>query len=191
VLAASPVPDPVSQLDCEIFQENGGFLRLTWQLGTDAWTSGTLRAPGTENAVAIPAGATRAEVSLVGASDRGANEPQVAELVFKNAEGYTSPVFLPLCVARTPAFRRGDCDGTGRVNITDPIFTLGHLFLGRTRWLCDDACDANDDGRINITDPIAMLSYLFQGGGPPPAPGPKTCGIDFTSDFLGGICTCE
>jgi hypothetical protein len=191
VLAESPLLNPIADLDCEIFQENGGFLRLTWKLGADAWTEGTVSVPGTENIVAVAAGATRAEISLVGATDRPSNEPRVAELVFKNAQGYTSPVLTPLCVARTPAFLRGDCDGTGKINITDPIVTLTHLFQGKARWLCDDACDANDDGKVNISDPITLLSHLFQGGGPLPPPGPKACGIDFTPDFLGGTCTCE
>jgi hypothetical protein len=73
-------------------------------------------------------------------------------------------------------FIRGDADPTGGLNISDPIRTLGVLFLGGSGPDCFDILDANDDGAVNITDPIYILLYLFQGGSPPPppleAPGP-------------------
>jgi VCBS repeat protein/dockerin type I repeat protein len=81
-------------------------------------------------------------------------------------------------------FKRGDSDSSGTVDITDPIRTLGVLFLGQGFFLCEDAADANDDGAVDIADPILTLSFLFQGGArisePYPMPGP-----DLTEDALG------
>jgi hypothetical protein len=82
------------------------------------------------------------------------------------------------------AFRRGDANADGVVNISDAIFGLGFLFLGGSTPLCADAADSNDDGSVNISDSIWSLGYLFLGGGPPPAPGPSACGRDETADEL-------
>ena len=83
-------------------------------------------------------------------------------------------------------FVRGDSNGDGGVNISDPTFTLNHLFLGAARPWCLDAADANDDGKLDISDAIATLQYLFLGGAalPPPIVAP---GADPTDDAL-GIC---
>ncbi len=81
-------------------------------------------------------------------------------------------------------FRRGDVDGDGAVEITDPIAILARLFLGGEAPGCPDAADANDDGELNLTDPIAILSRLFLGGEALPPPGPLDCGVDPTADGL-------
>jgi hypothetical protein len=47
-----------------------------------------------------------------------------------------------------------------------------------------DAADANDDGGVNLSDPVWIYNFLFQGGPPPPAPGPTSCGPDPTADSL-------
>jgi hypothetical protein len=83
-----------------------------------------------------------------------------------------------------PYFRRGDTDGDGRVQITDPIHTLNALFTGGEAIACEDAADANDDGTVNIADPVFTLNWLFLGGPPPPSPGPLRCGPDPTEDAL-------
>jgi hypothetical protein len=82
------------------------------------------------------------------------------------------------------AFRRGDSNDDGQVNISDPIATLGFLFVGEGRIRCPDAADANDDGLIDISDPLATLGHLFNASGslPPPAGGK---GHDPTEDALG------
>lgn len=185
VLEESPLKDPISNLQCELIPGQGGILRLTWQLGSGAWVSGRLEVPGRTDVVKIEAGARTAEITA------GSETPQVASLTFKDSRGYFSLPFTPTCLPLTPAFRRGDCDGSGKVNITDPIFQLDHLFRGGSRWFCDDACDANDDGKTNLSDPVWSLNYLFRGGPPPPSPGPRECGVDFTDDFLGGLCECR
>ena len=70
------------------------------------------------------------------------------------------------------AFRRGDSNEDGRVDLADPIRTLRHVFQGEATPPCLDAADANDDGSEDISDAIFTLLYLFQGGAPPPAPFP-------------------
>jgi hypothetical protein len=83
-------------------------------------------------------------------------------------------------------FRRGDVNGDGTADITDPIVLLGYLFQGGKALSCPDAADGNDDGLLDISDPITILGYLFQGGEEPPAPGPIACGPDPTpADSLG------
>ncbi len=80
-------------------------------------------------------------------------------------------------------FLRGDADANGRVELTDAIFILSHLFLGGDDPPCSDSADVDDDGELNLTDSIQALTYLFLGGNLP-APGPSTCGLDETIDPL-------
>jgi RNA polymerase sigma factor (sigma-70 family) len=82
-------------------------------------------------------------------------------------------------------FRRGDSNGDGTFNISDPIRTLGALFLGDVQPLCRDALDSNDDSKVDISDSLFALQRLFLGGSPPPAPGLEECGLDPTPDALG------
>jgi len=82
------------------------------------------------------------------------------------------------------AFIRGDSNRDGRLDISDPLSTLGHLFLGKTPLSCLDAADANDDGRLDLSDAVATLELLFLGSLaslPPPGPEP---GQDPTTDTL-------
>ncbi|MCI0637226.1 MAG: hypothetical protein L0206_25420, partial [Actinobacteria bacterium] len=81
-------------------------------------------------------------------------------------------------------FRRGDADGSGGVDITDAISSLGFLFGGTFVPGCLDALDWDDNGDVQITDPIATLTRLFSGGDPAAAPGSDTCGPDPTDDDL-------
>ena len=87
-----------------------------------------------------------------------------------------------------PAFRRGEVNGDGRMNILDAIVVILKLFAGGPDLPCQDAADANDDGRLSVDDPIAILTRLFRGGEPLPSPGDARCGIDTTDDSLE---TCE
>ena len=82
------------------------------------------------------------------------------------------------------AFLRGAARGEVKINIADPVFILGYLFLGGDAPPCLDAADANDDGDINLSDAVYDLTYLFTGGLPPAKPFPR-CGVDPTSDGLG------
>jgi hypothetical protein len=89
---------------------------------------------------------------------------------------------FPLCPA---AFRRGDSNADGRVDISDAIRTFMYLFLGAAAPQCLDAADANDDGRLGLTDGIVILLDFFRPGTGIPAPGPFACGGDPSPDALG------
>src|SRR5262249_55513095 len=83
-----------------------------------------------------------------------------------------------------PRFRRGDSDGSGAVDLTDAVITLGFLFLGQAAPACPDAADADDSGKLELTDAVFALGFLFLGGTAPPDPGPDHCGPDPTDDGL-------
>lgn len=72
-------------------------------------------------------------------------------------------------------FRRGDCNGDDRYDVSDPISLLGYLFLGNATPPCLDACDGDGDLALGITDAIFVLANLFTGGPAPPPPA-ASCG---------------
>jgi hypothetical protein len=84
-----------------------------------------------------------------------------------------------------PEFRRGDHDGSGLVDITDPLNLLGFLFLGQTPPICEDASDGDNSGALDISDALNVLGFLFLGSFPLNAtlPGPNNCGPDPTSEI--------
>lgn len=79
------------------------------------------------------------------------------------------------------AFLRADSTGDGTLDISDPVATLGFLFLGAALRVCPDAADADDSGDLTISDAIYTLNYLFGGGSAPPLPFPDP-GPDPTAD---------
>lgn len=81
-------------------------------------------------------------------------------------------------------FKRGDANADARVDVSDAVSTLNHLFLGRAGGPCEDAADANDDGQLDVSDAVYSLAYLFLGGSEPASPGFQ-CGVDPTPDALG------
>ena len=103
-------------------------------------------------------------------------------------QGATYPTALGRCdtevVAVQSAFRRGDANDDGRIDISDAVFTLGCKFLGEACPGCRDAADFNDDGRHDISDAVATLGFLYLGSPPPPAPGALGCGRDPVEDSL-------
>jgi hypothetical protein len=82
-----------------------------------------------------------------------------------------------------PAFRRGDANDQGTVDIADAIWILQDLHGDGPGTPCWDAGDANDDGRFDISDAIYLLNHLFLGARPPPPPFGE-CGLDPTPDAL-------
>ncbi|MCZ6795095.1 MAG: hypothetical protein O7J95_15940 [Planctomycetota bacterium] len=85
-----------------------------------------------------------------------------------------------------PFFRRGDSNNDDGVDLSDAVYTLGHLFLGGPAPDCLKGADINDDGGVDLSDTIALLGYLFLGTPPPREPF-AACGSDPTNDGL----TCE
>ncbi len=91
------------------------------------------------------------------------------------------------------AFRRGDTNADGRVNLSDAVATLNFLFVAGAAPPCGDAADADDTGELNLTDGVYSLNFLFLAGPSPPAPGPESCGADETDDAIecGSFPPCE
>jgi hypothetical protein len=87
-------------------------------------------------------------------------------------------------------FRRGDANGDGEVNISDPVNILLWRFSSGDEPDCLDAADVNDDEKHDITDPIFLLLYLFQGERTPPEPGPESCGTSPTPSVGCGSYDC-
>jgi hypothetical protein len=76
------------------------------------------------------------------------------------------------CACATPRFIRGDANGDGAVDVSDPVFLLRHLFGAGDPPLAWRAGDGNKDETITIADPVYVLQYLFDDGAPPSAPFP-------------------
>jgi len=136
-----------------------------------------LRLDGTPTGYAIPLRRERFEargVAVVGA-EAFAVSPSSRELLRLkafSAEG-----------GEEATFRRGDSNGDGTLDLSDPVHELGFLFLGGSPPRCFDAADADDDGELAITDAIYVLGHLFLGSPAPPEPYPEA-GTDPTPDGL-------
>jgi competence protein ComGC len=105
---------------------------------------------------------------------------------FDEAGNVASRTFPVIVMDSRARFRRGDANGDGSIDISDPISVFGHLFLGDDPLPCLDAADSDDDGAVTISDGISGLDYIFLGGIRPADPGPAACGADPTSDELAG-----
>ena len=92
-------------------------------------------------------------------------------------------IFGPLVSENSSSFVRGDANADGRIEITNAIVILTHLFLGGTQPRCLDALDVNDTGSLDITDAIYLLGHLFLGTKAPPPPYPGE-GEDPTGDTV-------
>jgi hypothetical protein len=114
-------------------------------------------------AMVVPRGSGR-RIALDRDED-GAFDRDELDLGFDPAEAESRP---PPGGAAGPFVLRGDCNGDGRLNISDVGFTLNYLFLGGSAPECALACDATGEGRLDISDPIYTLAFFFLGG---PAPG--------------------
>ena len=93
--------------------------------------------------------------------------PQLQELVVPLYEG--------------EMFFRGDFNSDGKLDVSDAVSGLGHMFRGSAGPPCMDSADTNDDGRLDIADAVFVLEYQFGGGRAPPAPRFQ-CGPDPTAD---------
>ena len=80
-------------------------------------------------------------------------------------------------------FQRGDSNGDGNYDITDPIALLAWLFGGGLDLPCEKAADADDSGVLDISDAVYSLRFLFANGAEPPAPFGE-CGADGSADSL-------
>jgi len=65
-------------------------------------------------------------------------------------------------VTSTRAFKRGDCNGDGAINLSDAVFLAKILKSTEEAVFCADACDANDDGMLDPEDLSKILAMIFQ-----------------------------
>jgi hypothetical protein len=160
-------------------------LRVTGRIPTTG-----LKAPGDTSA---PVGVEIVDPVLPGLARPGHTPAQLPTTFSTNvADGPGLPgVFnatIQLHVAPgSPSFLRGDANASGEHELTDGVFIVNYLFLGRGEPTCRDAADTNDDGDLDTSDAISLFDFLFLGGAVPPVPGPSLCGLDATDDTL----TCE
>ena len=61
----------------------------------------------------------------------------------------------------------GDVNGDRRLDLSDAVAALQHLFLGSPAG-CPGAIEVNGDGSKDLSDAAFLLAYLFQGGIAPP-----------------------
>jgi hypothetical protein len=80
-------------------------------------------------------------------------------------------------------FVRGDANSDLNYDLSDPIFTLGWLFLGASVPACQDAADFDDSGRVDLADVISSLYFMMLGGSAPAMPFPEP-GPDVEDDDL-------
>ena len=80
-------------------------------------------------------------------------------------------------------FQRGDVNADGKIDLSDAVTILNHLFAVIPAISCEKTADTDGSGRVDITDPVYLLGYLFTGGPAPSAPFPQ-CGNDATVDAL-------
>jgi hypothetical protein len=124
------------------------------------------------------------------------SESGVSPIPLRPATHYTWQVLASNQYGETPGptwtfrtagdveFIRGDGNGTGVVDVTDPIDSLHYQFVGDFDPFCLDALDSDDSGIVDIVDPLRTLFFLFRGGVDIPAPGASACGVDPTLDDL-------
>jgi hypothetical protein len=79
-------------------------------------------------------------------------------------------------------FVRGEINGDGQYDISDPVYLLNWLFLSGPRPTCEEAADADGNRTIELTDAVVLFDNQFAGGAPPPPPFPD-CGPDFGATF--------
>lgn len=108
----------------------------------------------------------------------GLGDPPVAVVFVVN--GFeVNPATLQGLVVLEPGeakYLRGDSNGDGIFDISDPVQTLGYLFLGSAPPPCLEAADANATREINIADAVYGLQHLFGENSPPPPPPFPECG---------------
>ncbi len=127
----------------------------------------------------IPAGVLRAGTNVLAASIHNAAADS-SDLTFNCVLVGSPAAGGPVNCSRS--FRRGDVQGDGSIDLSDPLRLLFHLFLAEEIG-CPDAADLDDDGSLRLNDAVGLLNYLFRGGAAPAAPGPL-CGRDVNADAL-------
>ena len=54
-----------------------------------------------------------------------------------------------------------------KIDLSDAIYLLNHLFRSGDSPKCLEVADANNDEKVDISDAVFLLNYLFLGGSEP------------------------
>ena len=109
-------------------------------------------------------------LELVGVTLDRDNDPPEHWRASRDVWGSPGVVHAPV---EEVVFSRGDCNSDGRIDVSDAVRILRHLFAGLV-VSCRDGCDVDGDGRPGVSDAIAVLAHLYSVDGfdiPSPAPG--------------------
>lgn len=88
-------------------------------------------------------------------------------------------------------FERGNANQDDRVDLSDAVYILEFLFLGKGPFNdCPNSLDANNSGSVELTDAVRLLQHLFLGGAPLEAPF-LNCGLDPEPPGLPGNLGCR
>jgi hypothetical protein len=66
------------------------------------------------------------------------------------------------------AYLCGDCNGDGKITVSDVVCEINYLFKGGPAPIPLIAGDVNCDGKETVSDVVYKINYLFKGG-------PKLC----------------
>ena len=62
-----------------------------------------------------------------------------------------------------PAYKLGDVNGDGKINVTDAMVALRYAVKKITaNDLIVEAADVNSDGKVNVTDAMQILRYAVK-----------------------------
>jgi hypothetical protein len=71
-------------------------------------------------------------------------------------------------VLHQEGFYRGDVNKSGKLDVTDVVYTINYLFKGGAKPIeFEDQADVTNDKLVTVTDVVYMINFLFKGG---PAP---------------------
>jgi hypothetical protein len=111
-----------------------------------------------------------------------AAETEIVVVGLQGSGAIVGDARIRITTSAPTGFLRGDSNGDGTIDISDPVATLKHLFSGLALD-CEDAADFDDGGSLDLTDAVATLDFLFREGPSPAAPYP-TPADDPTPDAL-------
>jgi hypothetical protein len=102
---------------------------------------------------------------------------QVGRAKVNNWGNYSKIMLIPAVITRTSgsfnysyeAFKCGDANASGNVNIADIVYLVSYLFKSGFPPAPLQSGDANSDGVVNLSDIVYLISYLFKHG-------PQPCG---------------
>jgi hypothetical protein len=97
-----------------------------------------------------------------------------------NGRDFATASICDLDLIQGTIFRRGDANADGRVDLSDAIFSLSYLFLGKATPQCLKSANFDGNKALEVTDAIYLLGHLFLGGPAPPEPF-SSCGIETTA----------